>query len=145
VQLSARIKSIAPDVGGSNLRPWDYRPPTAAGLMIREPLDEACGRYALIQVETSGNLVFRWRDKSGDQDDNQRKDLGKVSLPVYLRLVRTDQQIQVFMSEDGEHWGEPRMSHNATFGDFDRIGLFICSGNTFASASLVADNVTLSE
>lgn len=145
VKLSARITSIAPDVGGGQLRPWDYRPPSAAGLMIRESLDQACGRYVLFQVEASGNLVCRWRDKSGDQDDNQRKDLGKVSLPIYLKLVRTDQRVQLFTSDDGAQWGEPRMTHTTTLEAFSRIGLFVCSGNTFASTSLVADNVMLSE
>ena len=78
--------------------------------MIRESLTEKCGRYLLIQVEASGNLVCRWRDKTGDQDDNQKKDLGKVTLPIHLKLVQTGKEIRVFASADGQNWGEPRMS-----------------------------------
>jgi hypothetical protein len=121
------------------------RPPTASGLMIRESLAQACGRYLLIQVEASGDLVCRWRDKTGDQDDNQRQALGKVALPVHLRLVQTGREIRVFASADGQNWGAPRMSHTASLDKNSRIGLFVCSGNTFSSTTATYDSVTVSK
>ena len=141
VEIFARLTSLAPNVGGPNAYQWDNRPPTATGLMIRESLTEKCGRYLLVQVEASGNLVCRWRDKTGDQDDNQRKHLGKGTLPIHLRLVQTAKEIQVFTSPDGQNWGEPRMSHTASFDAQSRIGLFVCSGNTFSSTTAVVDTV----
>lgn len=139
--VSARLTGLAPNVGGPNAYPWDNRPPTAAGLMIRESLTEKCGRYLLVQVEASGTLLCRWRDKTGDQDDNQKKELGKVTLPIHLKLVQAGKEVQVFASADGLNWGEPRMTHAAAFDDRSRIGLFVCSGNTFASATAVFDSV----
>ena len=50
----------------------------------------------------------------------------------------------MFASTDGQNWGEPRMSHAAAFGDKSRIGLFVCSGSTFSSATAVYDSVTVS-
>jgi hypothetical protein len=88
-----------------------------------------------VQVDASGNLVCRWRDKTGDQDDNQKKEFSKVTLPLYLKLSRSVGQILVFTSEDGQTWGEPMMTHAAAFDDQSRIGLFVCSGNTFASTT----------
>jgi hypothetical protein len=143
-EVSARLTGLAPNVGGPNAYPWDNRPPTASGLMVRESLTEKCGRYLLVQVEASGNLVCRWRNKTGDQDDNQKKELGKVTLPLHLKLVRTGQEIQVFASADGRNWGEPRLSHSASFDDKSRIGLFVCSGNTFSSTTAVFDSVAVS-
>jgi hypothetical protein len=143
VTLTARLTTLAPNVGGPNAYKWDNRPPTTAGLMIRESLDQACGRYLLVQVEASGNLVCRWRDKTGDQDDNQKKDLGKVALPIHLKLVQAGKQIQVFVSADGQNWDEPRMSHTATFHATSRVGLFVCSGNTFSSTTTIFDSVTV--
>jgi hypothetical protein len=145
VAISARLTSLAPNVGGPNAYQWDNRPSTASGLMIRESLDQACGRYLLIQVEAAGNLVCRWRNKTGDQDDNKKKDLGKVTLPIHLKLVRTGQEIEVFASASGQNWGEPRMAHPATFDDSSRIGLFVCSGNTFSSTTAVFDCVAASK
>jgi len=109
--------------------------------MIRESLTEKCGRYLLVQVEASGNLVCRWRDKIGDQDDNQKRELGKVALPIHVRLVQAAKEIQVFTSADGKNWGEPRMSHTASFDAQSRIGLFVCSGNTFSTTTAVFDTV----
>ncbi len=140
VEVSARLTSLAANVGGPAYQ-WDNRPPTASGLMIREALVEKCGRFLLIQAEATGNLVCRWRNKSGDQDDNQKKDLGKVVLPIHLKLVQAGGQIQVFASTDGTSWGEPRMTHTSTFGDKSRIGLFVSSGNTFAATTGVFDFV----
>ena len=141
--LSACLVSIAPSVGGPNAFPWDNRPPSASGLMIRESLAEACGCYMLVQVEPSGTLIARWRDKTGDQDDNQKKDLGKVTLPIHLKFVRMGIKLQVFTSTDGQNWGEPRMSHNTSFDAQSRIGLFVCSGNTFASTTAVFESILL--
>jgi hypothetical protein len=145
VMISARLTSLAPNVGGPNAYQWDNRPSTTAGLMIRESLDQACGRYLLVQVEASGNLVCRWRNKTGDQDDNQVKELGKVTLPVHIKLVQAGKQVQVFASADGQSWGQPRMSHTVTFDATSRIGLFVCSGSTFASTTATFDSVTVNE
>lgn len=142
IALSARLTSLTPNVGGPSYA-WDSRPPTAAGLMIRESLGEACGRHVLIQVDVAGNLQCRWRDKSGDPDDGGKKDLGKVTLPIHLRLAQAGKDIQVFTSTDGKNWGEPRMTRAATFDDNGRIGMFVCSGNTFAASTAIFEVVRL--
>ena len=141
VAVSARLLSLAPNVGGPNAYEWDHRPPTASGLVLRESLTEKCGRYVLVQVEATGRLVGRWRDKSGDQDDNQSRDLGPVTLPIHLRLLQTGGTVQVFTSTDGRAWGEPRLTRPASFGEPSRIGLFVCSGNTFAATTATFDSV----
>lgn len=140
VVLSACLTSLAPNVGGPSYK-WDTRPPTASGLMIRESLDEAAGRYVAIQLATDGKLVCRWRDKSGDQDDNQVQELGTMELPVHLKVERSAGQIRLFASADGKDWGEPRMSLPGQFDKSSRIGLFVCSGNTFASTTAVFSSV----
>jgi len=144
IALSARLARLAPNVGGPSYA-WDHRPPTASGLMIRESLTEAAGRYVLVQVEASGRLTCKWRDKTGDQDDNQSKALGTVTLPVHLKIVQASGEIRVFTSADGKNWGEPRMTHRATFDKLSRIGLFACSGNTFAATTAVFDSVDAKE
>ncbi|HEX8833540.1 MAG TPA: Ig-like domain-containing protein, partial [Abditibacteriaceae bacterium] len=141
IELSARLTSLAPNVGNRRHAPGGT--PTASGLMIRESLTEKDSRYLLIQVEASGNLVARWRDKTGDQDDNQANGLGTVTLPIHLKLVQTGKEIQVFTSDDGRNWGQPRISHTANFDNKSRIGLFVSSGNTFSSTTSVFDSVAM--
>jgi hypothetical protein len=139
-EVAARLTSVAPSVGGPSY-PRDSRPPSTSGLMIREDLAEKCGRYVLIQADATGTLVARWRDKSGDQDGGMMKVLGQVTLPMHMKLVQADGQIHVFTSDDGVAWGEPRMSHPAVFDAQSRVGIFVCSGNTFAATTAVFDSV----
>jgi regulation of enolase protein 1 (concanavalin A-like superfamily) len=106
--------------------------------MIRASLDEAASNFFLIEVQASGNLVCRWRD---DPNDNKSKEIGKVTLPVHLKLTRKGKEVQVFTSTDGRNWGEPRMSHSATYAETSRIGLFVCSGNTVAASTATYENV----
>jgi uncharacterized protein YidB (DUF937 family) len=134
IQLTTQLTELAPHVGGPTYG-HDHRPPTVSGLMIRESLSEPASRFFLVQVEAKGNLVCRWRNKTGDQDDNQSKQLGAISLPTHLKLIRKGDEFQVFTSPDGKDWGEPRMTHSAQFAEGSRIGLFVCSGNTFASST----------
>ena len=139
VEISARLTSLAPNVGGPGAYPDDHRPSTASGLMIRESLAESNGLYVVVQVDASGNLVCRWRDNHNN--GGKMKELGKVSLPVHLRLVQAGKETHVFASTDGQSWGAPRMTHAATFDDKGRVGLFVCSGNTFSSTTAAFDSV----
>ncbi len=143
VELTARLVGLSANVGGPNAYPWDSRPPSASGLMIRESVDNKCPRYFLIQVEATGNLVCRWRDKSGDQDDNQSKSLGAIVVPTHLRLVLREKSVEVFASVNGKDWGKALMSHPVEFDTGSRIGLFVSSGNTFVSSKSEFDSVTV--
>jgi Inosine-uridine preferring nucleoside hydrolase len=139
-EISARISTPPDNVGGPTFE-WDNRPSSASGLMLRESLAENCSRFFLVQVEATGELVCRWRDETGNQDDNQRKGLGKVTLPIHLRLRQTLDNVEVFTSQDGQKWGEARMIHPAMFKKGGQMGLFVCSGNTFASTTAAFDSV----
>ena len=143
-EISARLESLAPDTGGPAYQ-WDNRPPTAAGLMLRESVDDPLSRYLLVQVEASGQLVARWRDRPGDQDDNQVETLGRADLPVHLRMVREGTVIRIFTSTDGVDWGAPRATRTATFNSQVRAGLFVCSGNAFAASTAVFNSVDVKE
>ncbi len=139
-ETSARLVSLSRNAGGPKAYHADNRPPTASGLMLRESLDEKASRFFLVQVEATGDLVCRWRDKGGDQDGGRAKSLGKVAVPSHLRLVRTGKLVEAFVSADGKDWGKPVMSHTLTM-DAGRCGMFVCSGNTFSSATAVYDSV----
>jgi len=141
--LSARLRQIAPEVGGPAYQ-WDSRPPTASGLMLRESLNDPLSRFVLIQVEASGKLVARWRDTIS-QDDNQKQELGKVELPVSLKLVRQGKSVQVFTSADGLSWGDPKFTCETLIGEGASIGMFVCSGNTFATTTARFDRVQVGD
>jgi hypothetical protein len=105
----------------------------AAGLMLRESVSEPQSRYVLVQVEATGKLVVRWRDEVGP-DDNQRKELGKVELPVWLRIERGGDEVRVYASGERGRWGEPRFRHRTMMGGSVRAGMLVCSGNSYATS-----------
>jgi hypothetical protein len=72
-------------------------------------------------------------------DGGKSKKLGEVTLPVRLKLARTNQGIEFYTSTDGKDWGKPRFTHRADFNGDSRVGLFVCSGNTFASTMATFD------
>lgn len=141
--LAARLHALGPDAGGPAY-PWDSRPATAAGLMVRESLAEPLSRFLLIQVEASGKLVARWRD-TVSQDDNQVRELGEVALPVHLKLVRKGGVVQAYTSADGKAWGEAKFSREMPFAAGARVGMFVCSGNSFVTSTARFDQVVTGE
>jgi hypothetical protein len=130
--IEAKLVSMGPDTGGPAYQ-WDYRPAMAAGLMLRESVSEPQSRYVLVQVEASGKLVVRWRDEVGP-DDNQRKELGMVGLPVHLRIERRGDEVRVYASGESGQWGEPRFRHRTMMGGSVRAGMVVCSGNSYATS-----------
>jgi hypothetical protein len=66
-------------------------------------------------------------------------------MPVHLRLVRASGEVRIYASADRKNWGKPRMTLPANFDDSSRIGLFVCSGNTVASATAVFGSVEVIE
>ena len=130
--IEAKLVTMGPDTGGPAYQ-WDYRPAMAAGLMLRESVSEPQSRYVLVQVEASGKLVVRWRDEVGP-DDNQRKELGMVGLPVHLRIERRGDEVRVYASGESGQWGEPRFRHRTMMGGSVRAGMVVCSGNSYATS-----------
>ena len=143
VDISARITGLGPDVGGPGAYHNDRRPSTASGLMIRESLTVLSSRYVLIQVEASGNLVGRWRDELGN--GGKVKNLGKVTLPIHLRLVQSAKDVRLFSSADGQNWGPSLLVLPTTFKEKGHVGLFVCSGNPVSSTTAEFDSVTVKE
>ena len=143
VDISARLTGLGPNVGGPGAYVHDRRPSTASGLMIRESLTVLNCRYALIHVDAFGNLVGCWRDELGD--GGKDKNLGKVTLPIHLRLVQTANEVNVFTSPDGQNWGKSLAALPATFTEKGHVGLFVCSGNPAASTTAKFDSVMVKE
>lgn len=139
ISFAARLRAVSPNVGGPAY-PWDSRPSSASGLMLRESLAEPLSRFILIQAEASGKLVARWRDTIS-QDDNQTQQLGIVDFPVHLKIDRKGEFVELHTSADGQQWGEPLFRRKMPFDEGSSIGMFVCSGNTFATTTAWFDSV----
>ena len=135
--IAIRVDSLSANAGGPSYQ-WDNRPPTATGVMIREPHAQSRGRFFAVQFTAQGTISVRWRDKTDDSDDSNHAELlnkESTKLPVHLKLVRAAAAVEVYTSTDGKIWGEPLMRHKAVYGQTSIIGMHVCSGNTFVSST----------
>lgn len=136
VELSARLVGLSHRMGNEHHA-------TASGLLLKESLQPR-SRNIHLQVDASGQLICRWRDKPEEESSgSQMAKLGKVTLPVHLKIRRSGGNVQVFTSADGKDWGEPRLTHPSAFSGECRAGLFVCSGTLPASSTATLDSVTL--
>ena len=89
--ISTRIESVS--LSGASL----------AGLMLRENLDLA-GGFALLGVTAEKQLKLAWRE--GGWKEMNKLDLGRVTLPIWLRLARNQDKdlVIAWRSKDGLVW-----------------------------------------
>ncbi len=111
-----------------------------AGLMFRESLDRE-SRFVAVGVQPSGEAVLTWRDSPADE--NPRTKLGRLTLPVWLRLARRGDSFTVCTSPDGQTWGQPIGQHAGAFTPWRKLGLFVSAGSQPTSSTAQFDGVRL--
>jgi regulation of enolase protein 1 (concanavalin A-like superfamily) len=125
-EFTARLISL------QNTDPW-----AKAGLMIRESLG-ADARHATLALTPGHGLNLLYRSETAGET---KLDEGpSASGPIWLRLVRKDNQLRAFWSKDGQAWEwvgteEINLSAQAL------VGLAVCSHDNSAAASAVFENV----
>jgi len=138
-RISARVTALT-----DNGRTSDSK--SIAGLMLREST-YARSKYFMVFVTPAGDLVCSWRDKTDQETDFARQSikLGKVTLPVHVRIERKGDVLNVYKSSDGNDWGIAIGTHAMTFKDPSQAGLFVTSANNATTSTARFDNVSLQE
>lgn len=109
-----------------------------AGLMFRES-DDATAKFVALLIDSSRNLVLKWRDDDGG-DCGEMK-LPTVLLPLYLKLKRTGSDFTAYTSADGVHWSEPLGAHKGNLPHAMNEGICACSGNNMTTCSIRIDHM----
>jgi hypothetical protein len=121
------------------------------GLMLRESIEPG-GGHVLLGVSGDGHLHHITRENTWTE--TKFRDLGNVSLPVWLKLSRADKEdgVVAFRSNDGKNWqqiGQTKLNlKNEPFPDGGEhwalrlyVGLGITSASSNSAATLKADQV----
>ncbi len=121
------------------------------GLMLRESIEPG-GGHVLLGVSSDGHLHYHARENTWTE--TRFRDLGNVSLPVWLKLSRADKEegVVAFRSNDGKNWqqlGQSKLNlKNEPFPDGGEhwaprlyAGLGITSAGSNSTAMLKADQV----
>ena len=127
--ISARIKSQI------NTDPW-----AKAGLMFRETAD-ASSSFVLLMVSPSNGIHLQYRDGTGN--DCADISYGNYTLPVYLKLDKTDSTFVSYKSSNGINWTTLGVYQNKTFNKLFKLGLAVNSHNTSSIGQAIFDSVKI--
>ncbi len=97
-----------------------------AGLMIRESLDTN-SKNAFLALNRNNGLTYQYRTSVGDGTANIAT--ASASFPVYLKLKRTGNEFEAFMSTDGENWTKTGSTQTIEMGSKVYLGFASTSTN----------------
>ena len=127
--LSARVKSQV------NTDAW-----AKAGLMFRESAD-ATSSFVTLLVTPGNGLHLQYRDGTGK--DCSDISYGNYTLPVYLRLDKTDSTFVAYKSSNGSVWTTLGIYNNRTFTRYYKAGLAVNRHSTTNIGQAIFDNVKI--
>ena len=103
------------------------------GVMIRETL-AATSRHALVDVEPAAGNEFIWRSTTGGQAVSSIA--YNLYAPYWVRLTRTNNVFQAFMSPDGVYWTQLGSATNINMAPTVYAGLAVCARIAAESCAL---------
>jgi hypothetical protein len=128
--LSARVTSQ------TNTDPW-----AKAGLMFRETAN--AGSSFVMLIATPGNgLHLQYRDGTGNGCTDVS--YGNFTLPVFLKLDKTDSSFVASKSTDGCKWTTLGSYMNKTFSEKYKLGLLVNGHNALNVGQAVFDSIKIS-
>ncbi len=128
IDLKAKVASI------SNTNEW-----AKAGLMIRESLDSN-STFAISLATTENGTHFQKRSVTGDSAESSSGPA--MNTPVWLRVLKKDNKITGFVSDDGNTW-EKTDSLDLEFSGSFFAGVAITSHNDTVLTTALIQNLTL--
>jgi RHS repeat-associated protein len=112
---------------------------TTPGVMIRETL-AANSRF--VSTEYDNYPYFVYRASTGGS--STYSSLGAVSLPYWVKLVRSGNTFTGYASPDGVNWTQIGSTQTITMATNVYIGLAVASQNTTSLGAATFDNVSVS-
>jgi hypothetical protein len=107
--------------------------------MFREQTSDALSRFVMLVHTPNDGLALRWRDQVGEWSQEIR--LGKVSLPIYLKLERKSDTFTAYSSPDGQAWGQALGSHTISLSRDLKVGLCANANNNLTTSTMTYDQV----
>jgi RHS repeat-associated protein len=110
-----------------------------AGIMIRETLTAGATNFFAAYQNSSDYISDRLSTGAVTTSFSG----SSVTLPIWLKLVRTGSTFSGYASTDGFNWTQIRTSQTITMASNVYIGLGVSSGSTSALATATFDNVSI--
>jgi len=110
-----------------------------AGVMIRETLNPGANHVYLF--EYSSGIWMTERTSTGASSNYQS--LGSVTLPIWMKLVRSGNVLTLYSSSNGVNWTQLGTSQTVSMAASVYVGLAVSNRTTASLATATFDNVSL--
>jgi RHS repeat-associated protein len=132
--LVARVVSVSGTYGSNG--------PAVAGVMIRQTLDQE-SEIAFTNTCTGCNMNFTQSSYFNSNYSTQYSS-GTVTLPYWVKLVRSVNTFTAYESVDGSNWYQVGTSQAIAMNSDVEVGLAVMDLNYGATATATFDNVSVS-
>ncbi|MDA3853837.1 MAG: T9SS type A sorting domain-containing protein, partial [Bacteroidales bacterium] len=111
-----------------------------AGLMFRESA-KASSSFAMLIVTPGNGLHLQYRDGTGNNCNDVS--YGNCTLPVFLKLDKTDSSFIAYKSSNGINWTTLGIYNNKNFNKNFKMGLLVNSHNAMTIGQANFDSVKI--
>src|SRR5579859_5868778 len=115
---------------------------TQAGVMIRETFSPGVANGYVYYTPSSGQPKFAYRATTGGATATATG--YSVSLPYWVKLVRSGNTLSGYDSPDGVNWTQLGTTQTITMAQNVYIGIGVSSGSTTSLGTATFDNVSIS-
>jgi RHS repeat-associated protein len=115
-----------------------------AGVIIRETLNAGAASACVAYQANQNPPVKLFVRSSTGGNTSALTGNGNVSLPYWVKLVRSGNSFSAYMSLDGLNWAQVGSSQTITMAQSVYVGLGVSSDITSTSGTAVFDNVSVS-
>ena len=113
----------------------------SAGVMIRETL--TAGSTNAYTAFSSGALMYFDERASTGGNTTSQSSSGSVTLPYWVKLVRSGNTFNGYISPDGVNWVQVGTTQTVTMAQGVYIGLAVSGNNNSTLATATFDNVSI--
>jgi hypothetical protein len=116
-------------------------PSQSTGVMIRESLDPASA-HAYATFAGGSTIYFTERPSTGAASTLQTNSLA-VTLPYWVKMVRTGNNFSAYSSPDGVNWTQIGVTQSIPMAQNVFLGLAVSADTNFALTTATFDNVSI--
>jgi RHS repeat-associated protein len=113
----------------------------AAGVMMRNTLDPASMNLKMAEWPTYGGIYLDVRSSNGGSTSEPGS--ASVTLPYWVKLVRSGSTFYGYTSADGSTWTQMGSSQTISMSTNILVGLAVTSGSATSFATATFDNVSV--
>jgi hypothetical protein len=133
-EIIARVDSL------TNTGTW-----AMGGVMFRDSnsANDPTAPFAMVFANPNSGVVFQWSSRDGNYASCYRTEV--KDIPVWVKLVRVNNEFSGFYSMDGVNWTQIGTAQSIGISQTAQVGLYACANNDNAATAAQFSQVSVSQ